>query len=564
MKKKFLWCMTVLTALLSASCSSELAFEGTSPYDGVTGEEVDVTFSISAEGTQMQTRAGGPGQYQNKVGKGQEIDMLIYAVYEQDDKTGEYTLLKQYGKGIDTENHDDFADGAEAIEAKEIQASEGVSYDGQTILNVGETFKSEDGVETITLRLMRNKQYHIAFWAQSSKTAAFQTNDLKNVKVIYENAKNNDELRDAFCKVESFSVSPSNVARTVILTRPMAQINVGTTGADYKHLLKAKLVYQNKPITQSKITLKGVAQCINVVTDEIVVDNAENKLTTVNFTHDIIPAFMYTQYANDPTTFPDTKEDDSFYYKLTDPKEELLKVDLDGDGKVLSYKINYPTYNGRTFLTETFKYLSMCYVLVPASHTPEGETNVDNDPYKSSVLDEVTITFAETDENGQATKEYETKNLKNVPVHRNWRTNILGGLANIKDSDPEDPDPDDPDNPDPNDPGYIPDPTDPDDPDPDNPPVTPDDPYDPDDDDYPEEPEPGPDDPTSIFLFQNIQIKLDHHYYDEHNGTLGEYDEENNGYEWLEQPEEDQSGAGSTEGDEEGEGDENGEGQGED
>ena len=539
MKKKFLWCMTVLTALLSASCSSELAFEGTSPYDGVTGEEVDVTFSISAEGTQMQTRAGGPGQYQNKVGKGQEIDMLIYAVYEKEgDK---YNLLKQYGKGIvEDENGLTFETGDAAAPA--IGAKVPADYDGQTIINVGDKFKNGE-TEEITLRLMRGKEYHIAFWAQSSQTTAFATDDLENVEVIYANAKNNDELRDAFCKVESFSVSPAANARTVILTRPMAQINVGTTGADYKHLLLYGNTFPNKAITQSKIYLQGVAQKLNVVTDQI--DGTE--LTTADFTYGIIPAFMNMGR----TTFPVVEEDADFYYKPTDPREELLKVDLDGDGKVVSYKTNYPTLgkNGE-FLTETFKYLSMCYALVPASVEPTTGTKPE---YASSVLERVVVTFAETEGDGKPAADYTTIDLTNVPVHRNWRTNILGGFQWKKDPGPTDPE-------EPDDPGYIPDPKDPDDPDdPDNPddpndPVYPDGPYDPTDPDNPtptpDDDDDDPDDPTSIFKFTNARIFLDNLFDDEYNGTLGEGSEDGDGNEYLEYPdpsEEENNGGTETE-----------------
>lgn len=550
MKKKLLWCMTALTALLSVSCTSELALEGaSSPNNVLTDEEVEVTFSVSAQGPQMQTRVGGPGRYQNKVGKGTEIDMLIYAVYEKDDDTGEYTLLKQYGKGIVGEDYTDdshapFAADSKAIEAKKNPngndnddngSNSEKPYAGQTILNLGEKFKNnEDATEVITLRLMRNKTYHIAFWAQSSKTDAFKTNDLTNVQVIYENAENNDELRDAFCKVESFSVSPSTTARTVILTRPMAQINVGTSGADYKHLLNSVWVYPNDAVTLSKIRLTGVSNTINVVTDQILAPTSGQDVATFDWS-------PLAAYIKNNGEIPATEET---LLKVKD--EEFLRVDLNHDGTIYRYKTNYPTLDVKgNFLTETFKYLSMCYALVPApvaftDTETSGDTGDDDgdgdgdeeedkdyqlpDPYSSTVLNKVEVFLA-----GEKTKaqvdanETATMTLTNVPVHRNWRTNIIGGLYYMDDPDP---DPDDPD-----DPGY-PDDDDPDDPkeddDPDDPtPVEP----------GPDDPEPGDtDDPTSVFNYKTTRIYLDNMFYNEHNGYRGEYDKDDDSYDYDKQP----------------------------
>ena len=556
MKKKLLQCMTVMTALLFVSCSSEFALEGGSPDNVVTGEEVEVTFSISAKGTQMQTRVGGPGRYQTIVGKGTEIDMLIYAVYEKDDKTGKYTLLKQYGKGIVVdEKHEDFVIGgteeapeyAPAIAAKKQQENETKEdgtldkYDGQTILNLGDRFKNEEtAVEEITLRLMRNKEYHIAFWAQSSKTRAFKTNDLENVQVIYDDAENNDELRDAFCKVESFSVSPSTAARTVILTRPMAQINVGTSGADYKRLLKGGTVYPNDAVTKSQIRLTGVSNKINVVTDEINAAIDE----PVTFEWRPLAAYIKNGYE-----IP-TKEDEL----LKVEGEEFLRVDLNHDRKIYRYKTSYPTLdkNGDP-LTETFKYLSMCYALVPApaASTDKGteggdENNGDYqlpDAYSSSVLTQVEVFFAGGNADDEVNaSDKATMTLQNVPVHRNWRTNIIGGLYYMKDPD----DPDDPGYPKDNDPD---DPKDPDNPDPDNP----------DDPDIPTSP-----DPTSVFNYKNTRIYLDNMFYNEHNGYRDDYNKEDDSYgfdEKLNPEDKDSDSNGSENGDDEENGGDDGEGE---
>ena len=400
--------MTALSAMLFASCTSELALEGI-PQTGVDGEEVEVTFSVSAMSANSSMRdadgtegnkVGGPGQWQKYIGRGQNIDMLIYAVYEYNEKENEngshYTLLRQYGQGAVNEKFESTNnfENSEAYKASSTHA-------GQTIIDVSETIKQGKS-QSITLRLMRNKTYHIAFWAQSSGTAAFDTDDLEKVKVSYSGATNNDELRDAFCKVESFSVSPSSDPRTVILTRPFAQVNVGATG----------YYNQVKNYIKSKIVLKGVYDMMNVVTDKI--SKSPESDTKATFDWENTSKF----------TFNDEKE--------------YLKIDINNNGQIDGfYQDVVPEDADLTTATEVFEYLSMCYVLVPASTSGKEANGVE----ASSVLDEVDV-YLGTSSNTPATS---TLAPTFVPVHRNWRTNILIGFERETepDPDPENPDPDD-------------------------------------------------------------------------------------------------------------------------
>ena len=367
MKRKLLRCMTALSVVLFASCTSELALEGV-PQAGVDGEEVEVTFSISPESNHVTMRdagVGGPGQWQEYIGRGKNIDMLIYAVYEYNEKANEngshYTLLKQYGQGAVDENFEstNIFENSEAYTASS-------THTGQTIIDVSKTIQ-EGKAQSITLRLMRNKEYHIAFWAQSSNTAAFNTDNLEEVKVSYDEAKNNDELRDAFCKVESFSVSANSSTRTVILTRPMAQVNVGATSLTTTY-------------DQSKIVLTGVSSEINVVEDKI-----SGATTSATFALNALSEFQKSG------------------------ENGTLKIDIDNDGD-----IDGTTKGTNESVQEVYKYLSMCYALVPAETTINDE---DVSKYASSVLSKVEFYV-----NNDTNQKFE---ITSVPVHRNWRTNIL-------------------------------------------------------------------------------------------------------------------------------------------
>ena len=420
--------------LLPTSCGTDSMIEQDIENPSGSGEEVTVSFNLQAEG---KTTAASGGR---AISDGTQTDMLIYAVYEED-----YTPLRQYGldlvdkDGQPTEwwgeeaNRPDFA---------------GEKRDGQTIMKVDGVFDN-GGTQKITLRLMRNKTYRIAFWAQSSKTAAYDTENLRQVEVKYADALNNDELRDAFCKVETFSVTAENQNISVILTRPLAQINVGTTGADYNNTLTGTNVTPHYNYAYSTITLDGVAKYIDVVADKVLAEGdklidgtvltAATATTTATYSWNKFAAFLNMDEL--PSTV------DGLIGPATG--EEFLKVDLNADGTLLDYKKTYPTLNAdKDYLTETFKYLSMCYALVPASKTAVPDYDSDGnpvvDPYNSAVLNKVSFQFSAVADGSASNSK--TVELTSVPVHRNWRTNILGGLYYGKPTGGPN-DPDDPDDP---------------------------------------------------------------------------------------------------------------------
>lgn len=513
MKQLLFGCMTLLASLLVWSCTNDSGREVVTG-GGEAGEEVEITFSVSSENAALLSRAAeegknGPGQWQNSIGRGQNIDMLIYAVYEENG-AGVPTLLTQYGEGLKgTKVDDDDADGTEAFDGTEPALENRAvkdGSDGYTIVNLGDKFK-DGGSYQITLRLMRNKEYRLVFWAQSSKTAAFNTDKFENVTVNYAGARNNDELRDAFCKVERFSVSPtSSTNRTVVLTRPMAQINVGTTGADYRNIIVNGNIYNNMRMVYSKIALKGVSNTINVVEDTI----GEASDEEVTFGYGVIAAFYNIGKENIPT-----RDEDLYSGKVKG--EELLVINMNYDQEIKPYKTNYPTVDAKgRYLTEEFKYLSMCYALVPAAKLASDD---QQDAYGNSTLAEVNVYFAGADKNGDVDESSERNDIRltNVPVHRNWRTNILGGLNWME--DPTDPDP----KYDPEDPSYPKDPDDPDYPGPD-----PKDPTNP----TPTPPK-KPSDPSSVFSLKTYAVYMDNAFNGEFNGNYdrdgGDDDDEKGG-----------------------------------
>lgn len=458
---------------MATSCS-----ETEVPVNNEDADMVDITVNFVTEDA-VGTRAAVSDDFEPLISTGYKIDVLVYEVYDADSNE----LLKAYGKGAGLGCPSGFTVG------------EGQNAIGFT---AGEK-------KTIVLKVNKDRNYRIACWAQSSATNAYTTkNGLQNVTVSYEGAVNNDELRDAFCKTsEAFSGSITTPVE-VVLQRPFAQLNVGTTGADFR--VSAKIP-GGTYYTYSKIELTGVSNSINVYTDEIGAPS-DNKVT---FEYNAIPAYWNKQ------SIP-TEENLNLLDKGSE-KEEFLLVDLDKDGEYKPFKTNYSTMtkNGK-YLTETFKYMSMCYVLVPGSKVA---TKADGDATTGSSLGSVTLYFAGDPKGEETTGVNSTWTLTSVPVARNYRTNILGGLKYIDPKtvpgyDEEHPwnpptDPDDPDfypPTDPDDPGYIPE-------------VVPTDPTDPDDPENPDDPDgptptpvyPIPDDPNTLFNAANVEVTISVEYF---------------------------------------------------
>lgn len=354
------------------------------------------TFSFQLDGEQLTRADGFDGSETGIIGTGSKTDYLIFAIYDSNDN-----LLTRFAKDERS---------SLVLNGKTVKAAPGqniLKWEGKTI--------------NIQLASLEEGSYKIACWAQSSECDAYDTSDLKNVKVSYENAFNNDESRDAFSTAQTFTVSATNKnVTTVILHRPLAQINVGTSGADFK--MSARIP-GGTYYTYSEISFKGLGKSYNVLQGK-----ASTETTDAIFKLNKLPAYWNMEV---PTTATDKVQKDG---------EQFLLVDLDNDKNFKAYRTFYPTIDDdNKYLTETFKYMSMCYVLVAGS-----SINSDATLTTGGSLNEVSLLFS-GDEKGQPVNSVNTSfTLTNVPALMNFRTNILGGLTTKKPTKPTDPDnPDD-------------------------------------------------------------------------------------------------------------------------
>lgn len=283
MKRYLLSTFTIAAAaLLVTSCNDEMD-------NGLkTGDEGTVTFTAQLP-SEMGTRAFADGL---------TAKHLQYAVYE----AGQSTPLKVFG-------------------------------DETTVVEEAEMVNLK---KSVTLKLTSGKSYDVIFWADATTDSPYTFNPAsQEVSVDYSKVNNNSDNCDAFFKKETITVS-GNQSVDVKLTRPFAQVNIGTDDFD---AAKAS----GLEVTQTEVVAKAFAT-LNLATGKVS-DEADRTFT-------------------------------------------MKAIPTASDGE-------FPVTGG-------YKYLSMDYLLVGA--------------------DKATVDVAFNYGGPQS------RTFTNVPVQRNYRTNIYGSL----------------------------------------------------------------------------------------------------------------------------------------
>lgn len=285
MKRYLLSSFTIAAAaLLVTSCNDEMD-------NGLkTGDEGTVTFTAQLP-SEMGTRAFADGL---------TAKHLQYAVYE----AGQSTPLKVFG-------------------------------DETTVVGEAEMNNLK---QTVSLKLTTGKTYDVIFWAADNSAKKPYTFDplTQTVKIKYTNVYSNNDICDAFFKKETITVS-GNQNVDVKLTRPFAQVNIGTDDFD-----AAAIAGLNLTQTQVKATAGDI---LNLATGK-----------------------------------------------------------MEGTEATRTFKMKaIPTADDGAFPVAGYKYLLMAYI--PISDTKET----------------VDMTFGY---NGKST----FRSFTNVPLQRNYRTNIYGSL----------------------------------------------------------------------------------------------------------------------------------------
>ncbi|MEE1366304.1 MAG: DUF6562 domain-containing protein [Muribaculaceae bacterium] len=204
--KKYLLGMSAVAMLFATSCQDDLGIND--------GDASMVEFVVTTP--EIATRAYSDGQTATE---------LQYAVYKSNG-----TILGDLTKAVALNN------------AEEIHGS-----------------------TKVNLKLTTGNTYTVVFWAAKEEApyvVDFGSNLADaNMKVCYKDAVSNDEGRDAFYAVETFTVTGAQT-ETIELRRPFAQINIGT--ADYADSQKAGYTP-----TMSAVTVKNLGDQLNFATGKV-------------------------------------------------------------------------------------------------------------------------------------------------------------------------------------------------------------------------------------------------------------------------------------------------------
>lgn len=196
-KNLFLGMFAASTIVLSTSCSNE-------DIVSLEGDMVNVSFNLSTEGANA-SRA---------ISDGSGADYLKYAVFQGTTQLDRLTTVER---------------------------------------NLGDLQSGH----AINLRLAKNQTYTVVFWAQDETCTAYDVSDDMKLTIDYEGV-NNDETRDAFFNAKTITVT-GDQSYDVELTRPFAQVNVGTADA-------SDASNSGFEIKQSQMTFEGVATRLDLRT----------------------------------------------------------------------------------------------------------------------------------------------------------------------------------------------------------------------------------------------------------------------------------------------------------
>lgn len=389
---KYILFLFTFVSITLTSCSDE-PFGGQNAKGEDGKKEVRVTLNLQ-KSLLTNTRAEGgsiigPDDYENakqypRIGDGTRATTLIYQLYRvETDNLGNEDYIPIYLPNPD-------------------KTSDQLSLHQVRRENI--SFPHTDIVFTVD----NDDEYIMVFWAMSADADKYyDTYQLKNIMVRYDNASvedasgqfNNQDARDAFCATWRFRGTDVYNNIEIILKRVVSQINIGFTEEAWERLLK-----NNINVYKSAISIANVGRRYNLINNEIVLpsENADGD--------GIDDQEESGQYEAGGVTWAYTIADFSsfntpMHAKFSDETEypQVLKIKKNDESDYADYK-----------------WVSMSYIFAAggiSNNTESGEPE-----YSSAIVDITDIKFYDKDDNELTLPLTE---IANVPVKRNYRTNIL-------------------------------------------------------------------------------------------------------------------------------------------
>lgn len=254
-----------------------------------------------------------------------------------------------------------FADGysANSLQVAVFQGEENKMVASQSL-----TFDNGSLAKTVSFKLASGQSYRIAFFAQQSSgspyTFTFADNQAE-VTLDYAKMTNyNSTDYDCFWALEETGIVTEAINKTIILTRPVAQVNWGSNDLDEEILVP---VYgENLANHVSKVTVAGVCDKLDMLTGNV--SSTEGFDGKVTFNYTVRPDATKESFPKNPDTYKYV----SMQYLMVPASSSLVDLVLyhsvapgtDGDSKVTvsqtPVQANYRTNIYGALLTKTADY----------------------------------------------------------------------------------------------------------------------------------------------------------------------------------------------------------------
>ena len=171
-------------------------------------------------------------------------------------------------------------------------------YVGDDEMYHGTVNRSENGHFSLELKLVTGQTYDLLFWAQDEpgqgEPRYYNTDDLRCVRVHYDNVVSNEEKRDAFYGTR-LNFTPQGIAtnETVYLYRPFAQVNFATSMEDWNGA--SSFVDGG---LQTQVTFDRLPNAFNVKTGDVNLNPYAPYTDNVVFKYALAPRSNPNHYGN--------------------------------------------------------------------------------------------------------------------------------------------------------------------------------------------------------------------------------------------------------------------------
>ena len=230
----------------------------------------------------------------------------------------------------------------------------------------------QNRMATVEFKLVKGQTYSFAFWAQAEGAPYTFTPATKTVSVSYENAKSNDEKRDAFYAYRADVTVTGPISETITLYRPFCQLNYGAS--DYQDAIKAGV-----NATKSAVTVNHAATAFNLETGATTGDQ------TVTFTKELLPNEIEGDPNPDKLNVNDTDYDwMAMNYFLVPNNEATIETSLklyEGDAEAAVRDITVPNVpvqkNHRTNIVGNLFTEDVNFLVIIDEHFDQPDYNVN-------------------------------------------------------------------------------------------------------------------------------------------------------------------------------------------